>query len=130
MNTEQMREMMMSLVDTVRERRAEAVYRLIPTRGWYTLDGDTRVETPMVGIVPLKALETIPAYTLVDDGGRIVWQLMREPHMLWYYLTQMELEDNDTIVYRFYALASNQLATFLLEQLGHQHHPHQEQHDG
>ena len=109
------REIMERLIDYVRDKEPVGSYRLKPGLGWFDLERDFPVKDVYAGVVLADTLEYVEPYISVKESGRVVYRLVREPSQHWYYLHRMEIDDDDTVISRYYELFPNDLVTLLLE---------------
>jgi len=102
------KQLMKRIVEERRHREPDMEYYYVPTNGWYTM-----------------SYESVPCPRIMDTGqnpctgyyvfmGEAMWCLHRDTELGQYVVSRMKLCVDGGIIYRFWALSSDELATLLL----------------
>ena len=109
------RQVMEQIIATWRDRKPTVQCRLVPSDGWYTLDGD---RVPYLEIWQ-KDLEAYTEYGIVQENA--IWVLHKDTalhqHVLCCMEVDMEADDTETdnVVFSFWVMDGDELASLLLD---------------
>ena len=110
MGTEQLtKQLMERLVEKCRYREPDAEYYYVPTSGWYTMRYEP---VPCPRIMDAEQNSYTRCHVFMDEA---MWCLYRDAELGQYVVSRMELRADGGIVYRFWALSSNELVTVILD---------------
>jgi hypothetical protein len=100
---------MQQLVESYRRRKPNAEYYYVPTNGWFTMSYES---VPCPRIMDMKQNSYTGYYAFMDEA---MWCLYRDTELGQYVVSRMRLHADGGIVYQFWVLSSNELATLILD---------------
>ncbi len=101
---------MMQLVERCRRRKPDTEYFYIPTKGWFTKNGEHIPCPPILSVEPNPC---VGYHVFVYDA---IWRLHKDPDTGQYVVSEMNTySDINTTVYWFWVLPTDELAELMLD---------------
>ena len=103
-------ELMQQIIATWSGQEPDTQYRLVPQKGWYTLDGEPVHDFPCWE----TDLEPYAEYCVVQE--KTIWRLYRDTKRRQHLLCRMTVDlETDTVVWSSWVMDSDELAALALK---------------